>query len=165
MAYMRKRGLDIRIARIFNTYGPRMRKNDGRVVITFIAQALDGEPLSVFGDGSQTRSLCYVSDLIDGIYKLMLSDINEPVNLGNPEELSILEIARRIIQIAGSQSQIIYKALPENDPKMRRPDIARAQKSLEWSPLISLNDGLRKTIDWFNQVEQTGEPKKPIDSN
>lgn len=149
MAYHRQRGLDIKIARIFNTYGPRMRNNDGRVVCNFIVQALNNEPLTVFGDGSQTRSLCYVSDLIEGIYRLMLSDTNDPVNLGSPEELTILHLARRILKITGSRSRIVNKPLPENDPKVRRPDITRAQQVLRWSPQIPLNVGLKKTIDWF----------------
>jgi dTDP-glucose 4,6-dehydratase len=153
MAYHRRQGVDTRIARIFNTYGPRMRKDDGRVIVTLIAQSLNNEPLTVFGDGSQTRSFCYVSDLIEGIYKLMLSDINDPVNLGNPEELTILELARKILSMTDSKSKIIHKPLPENDPKVRRPDIARAQHFLGWSPQIALADGLKKTVDWFKNLE------------
>jgi dTDP-glucose 4,6-dehydratase len=149
MAYHRQQGIDTRIARIFNTYGPRMRKNDGRVVVTFIAKSLNNEPLTIFGDGSQTRSFCYVSDLIEGIHKLMLSDVNDPVNLGNSEELTILELARRIVSITGSKSEMLYRPLPENDPKVRRPDITRAQQLLGWSPQITLHEGLKKTIDWF----------------
>jgi len=152
MSYHRKQGLDTKIARIFNTYGPRMRKNDGRVVSTFISQALSNQPLTVFGDGSQTRSFCYVSDLVEGIHKLMLSDVHDPINLGNPEEMPVLELARRILKITGSRSQIINRPLPENDPKLRRPDIARAQKLLGWSPHIDLDAGLNKTIDWFNKL-------------
>jgi len=149
MAYHRK-GLDTRIARIFNTYGPRMRKDDGRVVSTFVVQALSNQPLTIFGDGSQTRSFCYVSDLVAGIYKLMLADIHEPVNLGNPEEMPILELARQVLKISRSKSQIVKRPLPENDPKLRRPDIGRAQKLLGWSPKVSLSEGLARTIDWFS---------------
>jgi dTDP-glucose 4,6-dehydratase len=149
MAYHRQHGIDTRIARIFNTYGPRMRKNDGRVIPTFITQALNNEPLSVFGDGSQTRSFCYVSDLIEGIYRLMLSDLNEPTNLGNPEEISILELGRKILEITRSRSEIVYKPLPEDDPKVRRPDIARAREILGWNPKVDLREGLTKTLRWF----------------
>jgi dTDP-glucose 4,6-dehydratase len=149
MAYHRQHGIDTRIARIFNTYGPRMRKNDGRVIPTFITQALNNEPLSVFGDGSQTRSFCYVSDLIEGIYRLMLSDLNEPTNLGNPEEISILELGRKILEITLSRSEIVYKPLPEDDPKVRRPDIARAREILGWNPKVDLREGLTKTLRWF----------------
>jgi dTDP-glucose 4,6-dehydratase len=153
MAYHRKQDLNTKIARIFNTYGPRMRKNDGRVIVTFITQALNNEPLTVFGDGFQTRSFCYVSDLIEGIYGLMLSNMSEPVNLGNPEELTILELARRILKITGSRSRIVNKPLPENDPKVRKPDTTRAQQLLRWSPQVSLNVGLKKTINWFKNLE------------
>ena len=149
MAYHRQHGINTRIARIFNTYGPRMRKNDGRVIPTFITQALNNEPLSVFGDGSQTRSFCYVSDLIEGIYRLMLSDLNEPTNLGNPEEISILELARKILEITQSSSEIVYKPLPEDDPKVRRPNIARARDILGWNPEVDLREGLTKTMQWF----------------
>lgn len=149
MAYHRQHGIDTRIARIFNTYGPRMRKNDGRVIPTFITQALNNEPLSVFGDGSQTRSFCYVSDLIEGIYRLMLSDLNEPTNLGNPEEIAILELGRKILEITRSRSKIVYEPLPEDDPKVRRPDIARAREILGWNPKVDLGEGLTKTLQWF----------------
>ncbi|MCD5401514.1 SDR family oxidoreductase [candidate division NPL-UPA2 bacterium] len=151
MAYHREHGIDTRIARIFNTYGPRMKRDDGRVIPTFISQALSNKPLTVFGDGSQTRSFCYVSDLIQAIYKLMLSHINEPVNLGNPEELTILEMSRMIIEITGSQSKVINEPLPVDDPKVRRPDISKAQSLLRWKPEVMLDAGLRKTIDWFKQ--------------
>ena len=149
LAYHRTHKIDTKIVRIFNTYGPRMRKDDGRAVPAFISQALDGEPLTVFGDGSQTRSFCYVSDLIDGIYKLMLSNTNEPVNIGNPRELSILESAKLILSLTKSRSQIIYKELPVDDPKVRRPDITKARKELNWEPKVSLEEGLKKTIEWF----------------
>ncbi|RKY56212.1 MAG: SDR family NAD-dependent epimerase/dehydratase [Candidatus Neomarinimicrobiota bacterium] len=149
MAYHRCHGVDTKIARIFNTYGPRMRKNDGRAVPNFITQALTGSPLTVFGNGSQTRSFCYISDLIEGVYKLLLSDINEPVNLGNPNEITILELAKKIIDLTGSKSDIIFKPLPENDPKIRCPDISVAKNNLDWQPKVNLEQGLIKTINWF----------------
>jgi len=151
MAYHRYHKIDTKIARIFNSYGPRMRKDDGRVVPTFINQALKGEPLTVFGDGSQTRSFCYVSDLVEGIYKLMVSEINEPVNLGSPDEMSILNFARFVLEITHSQSKITYKPLPENDPRVRRPDISRAKKYLKWQPKVELREGLKKTLAWFEK--------------
>ena len=149
LAYHRTHKIDVKIARIFNTHGPRMRKEDGRAIPNFINQALSGEPLTVFGDGSQTRSFCYIFDLIEGIYKLMLSDLNEPVNLGNPQESSILDLAKTIIPLTESQSQIVYKNLPEDDPKVRCPDITRAKKKLSWEPKVTLEEGLGKTIAWF----------------
>jgi dTDP-glucose 4,6-dehydratase len=149
VAYRREHGMETRIARIFNTYGPRMRLNDGRVVPAFISQALQNKPLTVFGDGSQTRSFCYCSDLIEGVYRLMLSPVAEPVNLGNPAEMTVLEFARQIIRITGSRSRIIFKPLPKDDPKQRRPDIARAETHLCWAPKVSLRAGLRKTIAYF----------------
>jgi dTDP-glucose 4,6-dehydratase len=149
MAYHRYHGMDTRIARIFNTFGERMRKKDGRVVPTFIGQALANEPLTVFGDGSQTRSFCYVSDMIEGIYKLMLSDVSEPVNLGNPQEMSIIDFAKKIIELTQSKGKIVYKPLPKDDPKVRRPDISKAKKLLTWEPKISLEKGLKRTIAWF----------------
>ncbi len=149
LAYHRTHKIDVQIGRIFNTHGPRMRKEDGRAIPNFINQALNGEPLTVFGDGSQTRSFCSVSDLIDGIYKLMLSGVNEPVNLGNPQELSILDLAKTIISLTGSRSQIIYNDLPVDDPKVRCPDITRARKELNWQPKDPLAEGLNKTINWF----------------
>jgi dTDP-glucose 4,6-dehydratase len=151
MAYHRVHGIPTRIARIFNTYGPRMRLNDGRVVPTFVGQALDNEPLSVFGDGSQTRSFCYVSDLIEGIYRLSLSDRVEPANIGNPTETSILEFARKIIAATGSSSGICYKELPVDDPKVRCPDISVAKAELGWEPKVLLDEGLEKTIAWFKE--------------
>jgi dTDP-glucose 4,6-dehydratase len=150
MAYHRYHGIDTRIVRIFNTYGPRMRANDGRVVPNFITQALKGEKLTVYGDGSQTRSFCYVSDLIDGIYRLMMSDFTEPVNLGNPEEMSVLEFAEKVLEITDSDSKIGFKGLPIDDPKVRRPDINRAKEILGWKPKVSLEEGLSKTIDYFS---------------
>ena len=149
MAYHREHGIDTRIVRIFNTYGPRMRLNDGRVVPAFISQALRNKPLSVFGDGSQTRSFCYCSDLIEGIYRLMLSHHAEPVNLGNPHELSVLEFAREIIRVTGSRSRIAFQPLPQDDPKQRRPDITRANNWLRWSPQVPLVDGLKQTVAFF----------------
>lgn len=149
MAYHRCHGVETRIVRIFNTYGPRMRLDDGRVVPNFIGQALRGEPLTVYGDGSQTRSFCYVSDLIDGIYKLLLSDEAEPVNLGNPYEMSILEFAHTINALTENQAGIVYEPLPVDDPKVRRPDVGKAQKVLGWESEVSLEEGLTKTIEWF----------------
>lgn len=150
MAYHRHHGIDTRIVRIFNTYGPRMRLNDGRVVPNFIYQALNKKPLTVYGDGRQTRSFCYVSDLVEGIYKLLMSKINEPVNLGNPAELSINEFAEVIIKLTNCKSKIIFKPLPQDDPKQRCPDITKAKKLLKWSPKINLEDGLKKTIKYLN---------------
>jgi dTDP-glucose 4,6-dehydratase len=149
MAYHREHKIDTRIVRIFNTYGPRMRLRDGRVVPAFVSQALSGKPLTVFGRGQQTRSFCYCSDLIEGIYRLMMSRTNEPVNIGNPAELTILEFAKEIIRATGSKSRIIYKPLPQDDPKQRRPDITRARTLLKWEPVVGLDEGLRKTIDYF----------------
>jgi dTDP-glucose 4,6-dehydratase len=137
--------------RIFNTYGPRMRLRDGRVVPAFIGQALNGQPLTVFGDGSQTRSFCYVSDLIDGIFKLALSDFHEPVNLGNPREMTIKQFADEIIRITGTRSTIEYKPLPVDDPKVRQPDISRAKKILNWEPRVDFEEGIRETIDYFRE--------------
>lgn len=152
MAYHRYHGVDTRIVRIFNTYGPRMRLNDGRVVPNFIGQALRGEDLTVYGDGSQTRSFCYVSDEIEGIYRLMMSDYTLPVNIGNTKEHTILEFAKIILKITGSSSKITFKPLPVDDPKQRRPDIAKAQKLIEWEPRVSLEQGLKETIKYFKDV-------------
>ena len=149
LAYHRSHGIDTKIVRIFNTYGPHMRDHDGRAIPNFIDQALKGEPVTVYGDGSQTRSFCCVSDLIDGIYKLMNSDLNEPVNIGNQNEMTLLELAKKIIELTGSKSRIEYKPLPINDPKVRRPDIAKAKKELGWQPVVVLDHGLKNTIDWF----------------
>lgn len=151
MAYHRYHAVDVKIVRIFNTFGPRMRKEDGRVVPSFIDQAINGRPLTVFGDGSQTRSFCYVSDLTKGIYKLLLSNSHEPVNLGNPKEMSVLHFAKFIIKITGTKSQIIFKDLPCDDPKVRQPNISLAKKLLNWKPEVALEEGLRKTIQWFSK--------------
>jgi UDP-glucuronate decarboxylase len=142
-------GLEIRVARIFNTYGERMAINDGRVVSNFIVQALKGEEITVYGNGSQTRSFCYISDMIEGIYRLMNSDFTGPVNLGNPDEFTILEIARKVIELTKSNSCITFKPLPQDDPKQRRPDINLAKEKLKWQPKVKLEDGLRKTIEYF----------------
>src|ERR1700751_1850047 len=149
MAYHRYHGVDAKIVRIFNTYGPRMRVNDGRAVPAFISQALRNEDVTVFGEGTQTRSFTYPSDLVEGIIKLMLSGINEPVNIGNPREMTIEEIAKTIIRMTGSRSKIVYKPLPTDDPKVRQPDIARARALLDWEPKVPLEQGLVKTIDYF----------------
>ncbi len=151
MAYHRAHGLDTKIARIFNTYGPRMRLDDGRAVPNLVGQALRGEDLTVYGDGSQTRSFCYISDMVEGIYALMMSKENLPVNLGNPEEISILEFARRILALTGSKSKIAFKPLPQDDPKQRCPDISRAKKLLGWQPKVLLEEGLKRTIAFYQQ--------------
>ncbi|MGE5795983.1 MAG: GDP-mannose 4,6-dehydratase, partial [Ignavibacteria bacterium] len=151
MAYQRYHGIETRIVRIFNTYGPRMRLNDGRALPAFVGQALSGEDLTVFGDGSQTRSFCYVSDLVDGIFKLLMSNESDPVNIGNPDEITIKEFAEEVIKITGSKSKIIYKDLPADDPKVRQPDIAKAKKILGWEPKVSRTEGLRMTIDYFRE--------------
>ena len=149
MAYHRQHGIDTKIVRIFNTYGPRMRLEDGRVVPAFISQALKNKPITVFGKGEQTRSFCYCSDLIEGIYRLMMSGANEPVNIGNPAEMTMLEFAREIIRATGSRSKITFHPLPQDDPRQRRPDIGRAKTMLGWSPRVALAEGLVKTIDYF----------------
>ncbi len=152
MAYHRSHKVNTRIVRIFNTYGSRMRAGDGRVVPAFISQALKGEPLPAFGDGTQTRSFCFVKNTVDGIYKLMLSEYNYPVNIGNPQEMTINEFAQKIIDITGSNSNIEYKPLPENDPKVRQPDISLAKEILGWEPTTSLEEGLKITIDYFKKI-------------
>lgn len=149
MAYHRYHHVDTKIVRIFNTYGPRMRINDGRVVPTFIAQALKGEPLTVFGDGSQTRSFCYVSDLVAGIYKLLLSDQHDPVNIGNPNEMTIMDFATIICRLTGKPNNIEFKPLPVDDPKVRQPNIGRARRLLSWEPKVGLEEGLSRTIEYF----------------
>jgi dTDP-glucose 4,6-dehydratase len=151
VAYHRYHGLDTKIVRIFNTYGPRMRIRDGRAVPAFISQALRNEDVTVFGDGRQTRSFCYISDLVEGIVRLMLADTNDPVNVGNPAEMTIEEIAKVIIELTGSKSRIVYKPLPEDDPKVRRPDITRARTLLGWEPQVDLRTGLSSTIEYFKR--------------
>ena len=155
MAYHRKHGVRTNIARIFNTYGPRMKLDDGRVVPAFMDQALRGEPMTVFGSGSQTRSFCYVSDLVDGLYRLMQSDERYPVNLGNPTEMTILEFAEHIRGLTGSRSKVVYQPLPEDDPKQRRPDISKARSVLGWEPKVALEDGLRDTVKYFQGLRAT----------
>jgi dTDP-glucose 4,6-dehydratase len=155
MAYHRYHKVDTRIVRIFNTYGPRMRLRDGRVVPAFIGQALVEKPLTVFGDGSQTRSFCYVSDLIDGIFKLAMSDFHEPVNIGNPREMTIKQFAEEILRITGAKSKIEYKSLPEDDPKVRQPDISRAKKILGWEPKVHFEEGIKKTIEYFRTASKS----------
>jgi dTDP-glucose 4,6-dehydratase len=152
MAYHRAHKVDTKIVRIFNTYGPRMRVNDGRAIPNFITQALGNKSITVYGRGSQTRSFCYVDDLVAGIIKLMKSNSNEPVNLGNPNEMTILQLAKKIIKISNSKSKIIFSSLPADDPKQRRPDITRAKKILKWSPQVCLEDGLKRTIPWFKEA-------------
>jgi len=151
MAYNRYHGVNTRIVRIFNTYGPRMRASDGRVVPTFINQILDGEDVTVFGDGLQTRSFCYVTDLIEGIYRLLLSDEVNPVNIGNPEERTVLDFARLILKLMDSNRKIIFKELPQDDPKVRRPEISRARELLGWEPVVDIEEGLRNTIEYFRK--------------
>jgi dTDP-glucose 4,6-dehydratase len=152
MAYHRVHGLDARIVRIFNTYGPRMRLTDGRAIPTFVRQALRNEPLTVFGDGSQTRSFTYVSDLVEGIWALMQAEVNEPVNIGNPREMTLLELARQIIRMSGSRSEVVFRPLPTDDPKVRQPDITKARRLLGWEPKVEVEDGLRRTIDWCRKL-------------
>jgi dTDP-glucose 4,6-dehydratase len=152
MAYHRAHGLRTNIARIFNTYGPRMKLDDGRVVPAFLDQALRGQPMTVFGNGSQTRSFCYVSDLVDGLYRLMQTDERYPVNLGNPREMTILEFAEEIRRLTGSRSELSYRELPEDDPRQRQPDIAKARAILGWEPQVSLEEGLAKTVAYFRAL-------------
>ena len=149
MAYHREHEIETRIVRIFNTYGPRMRLNDGRVVPAFVSQALQNKPLTVFGDGSQTRSFCYCSDLIGGIYRLMMCETSLPVNIGNPHEMSVLEFAREIIRVTGSRSKVVFRPLPQDDPKQRRPDITRAKELFAWQPQVPLRKGLKETVAYF----------------
>ncbi len=151
VAYHRYHGVDTKIVRIFNTYGPRMRVNDGRAVPTFIPQALRGEDITIFGDGSQTRSFTYISDLVDGVIRLMTSNLNEPVNIGNPHEMTIAEIATTIIRMTGARSQLVYRPLPTDDPKVRQPDITKAQTLLGWEPKVHLEEGLERTIEYFRK--------------
>jgi len=156
MAYMRQQGVDTVIARIFNTFGPRMRPNDGRAIPTFLSQALAGASVTVFGDGSQTRSFCFVDDLIRGLVALAESEVHDPVNLGNPEEMSLLEMANLVIELSGSRSEVVFEALPVDDPKIRQPDITRARSLLGWEPEVSMADGLRTTIE--HAVSQLSQP-------
>ncbi|KRP10376.1 MAG: NAD-dependent dehydratase [Sphingobacteriales bacterium BACL12 MAG-120813-bin55] len=155
MAYHTFHGLETRIVRIFNTYGPRMRLNDGRALPAFIGQALRGEDLTVFGDGSQTRSFCYVDDLVEGIFRLLLSDYSHPVNLGNPDEITIREFAEEIISLTGTKQKIIYKPLPVDDPRQRQPDISLAKQLLDWEPAVSRSEGLRITYEWFRKLPES----------
>ena len=156
--YFRQHKLNIKVARIFNTYGPRMHLNDGRVVSNFIVQALRGTPLTIFGDGTQTRSFCYVDDLIEGLIRLMNTsdDVTGPINLGKPGEFTILKLAEKVIELSNSKSEIVFKKLPADDPKQRRPDITQARKILEWEPEIELEEGLKRTIDYFDELLTTG---------
>lgn len=149
MAYHREHGVETRIVRIFNTYGPRMRMNDGRVVPAFVGQAMANKPITIFGKGTQTRSFCFCSDLIEGIYRLMMSDTNLPVNIGNPREMTMLQFAEAVIKATGSKSKLVYKPLPQDDPKQRQPDITRARTLLGWEPKVGLDEGLAKTIEYF----------------
>jgi dTDP-glucose 4,6-dehydratase len=153
MAYHRSHGIDTRIVRIFNTYGERMRRDDGRAIPNFITQALAGDDLTVYGDGSQTRSIGYVSDLVQGIYRLLMSDVHTPVNIGNPIEMTMLELAKKIIDLCDSQSRIDFRPLPEDDPKRRLPDITKARTLLDWEPKIHPQEGLRRTVEWFKQEQ------------
>lgn len=157
MAYHRKFGLRTNIARIFNTYGPRMKLNDGRIVPAFVDQALRGAPMTIFGDGSQTRSFCYVSDLVDGLYRLMQSDERYPVNLGNPREMTVREFAEAIQKLTGSKQELSFHPLPEDDPKQRQPDISKAKRILGWSPQVPLEEGLKQTLEYFS-----AEAKQPV---
>lgn len=156
MAYRRHEKVDVRIARIFNTYGPRMRLDDGRVVPAFVAQALRGEPLTVFGDGSQTRSFCYVEDEVEVLWRLLHSSYQEPVNVGNPHEMTILEFARAVERLVGATVPIVHRPLPEDDPRVRRPDITRAKELLGWEPKVSFEEGMRRTVAWFRERIRAG---------
>jgi dTDP-glucose 4,6-dehydratase len=160
MAYNRHHGVETRIVRIFNTYGPRMRVDDGRALPTFMSQALRGDPLTVYGDGSQTRAFCYVDDLVEGIYRLLLSDETMPVNIGNPDEITIKEFAEEIIEITGSDSTITYEELPSDDPQVRQPDISKARDVLGWSPEVDRREGLRRTLDYFRKKIDTPAPSE-----
>ena len=151
-AYKRGKLVDTKIVRIFNTYGPRMRLNDGRVVPNFVKQAMTGQPLTIYGDGKQTRSFCYISDMVEGIYKMMYSKESGPINLGNPQELKIINFANITIKLVGSKSKITFKPLPEDDPKQRLPDISKAKKELSWEPKVDLEEGLKRTIDYFKEL-------------
>ena len=153
MAYSRYHNVETRIVRIFNTYGPRMRLDDGRALPTFMKQALNGEPITVFGDGSQTRSFCYVDDLVEGIFRLLMSDEPGPVNVGNPDEITILDFAREVVELTNSSSEIIFQDLPADDPKVRQPDISKAKRILDWSPVVDRREGLKRTLEYFRKEE------------
>lgn len=155
MAYHRAHNVDTKIARIFNTYGPRMRLNDGRALPAFMSQALRGEDLTVFGDGTQTRSFCYISDMVEGLYRLLISNEHEPVNLGNPSEITVLQLAREIMELTSSRAKIVFKPLPQDDPKVRRPDISKAKRVLGWEPKVGRREGLVKTLEYFTQRIQS----------
>jgi dTDP-glucose 4,6-dehydratase len=161
MAYHTFHGVETRIIRIFNTYGPRMRLNDGRALPAFIGQALRGEDLTVFGDGSQTRSFCYVDDLVEGIYRLLMSDYAQPVNIGNPVEISLKDFAEEVIKLTGTDTQIVYKPLPVDDPKQRRPDITKAKEILGWEPKVSRSEGLKITYEYFKSLPKEELFKQP----
>ena len=156
LAYHRYYGLDVKIARIFNTYGPNMRQDDGRAIPNFITQAIDQKPVTVYGDGSQTRSICYVDDMVEGICKLLFSHYNEPVNIGNPDEIKVLDLAKLILELTGSKSKIDFRELPQDDPRVRQPDISRAKKELNWSPTIKMREGLKRTITYFQSLKSVG---------
>ena len=157
MAYYRYHGVNTHIVRIFNTYGPKMRLDDGRVVPNFMGQALRGENLTVYGEGAQTRSFCYVDDLVEGIARLLMADYHEPVNIGNPNEVSILDFAKEILELSGSKSKLVYKPLPQDDPRVRKPDITRARKLLGWEPKVERREGLRRTLEFFRKKVQGGK--------
>jgi dTDP-glucose 4,6-dehydratase len=158
MAYHRQQGVDTHIARIFNTYGPRMRQHDGRAIPTFLRQARSGRPITVFGDGSQTRSFCYVDDLIEGLFRLAMSDEHMPVNIGNPKEMTLLELATRVLELTGASSEIVFEGLPVDDPKVRQPDISRARAILGWEPVTPLEEGLRRTVACLDDAGVVAEP-------
>jgi len=155
MAYHRSHGVDTRIVRIFNTYGPRMRPHDGRVVSNFIVQALGGQPLTVYGDGSQTRSFCYVDDEVEGIYRLFMRGDSEPTNIGNPDEYTVKQLAEIVLELTGSSSEIVYEPLPKDDPKVRRPDISRARRMLDWEPRVPVREGVARTVEYFGKLAIT----------
>ena len=163
MAYHRYHGVDTRIVRIFNTFGPRMRLRDGRAIPAFMTQALTNAPLTVFGDGSQTRSFQYISDLVEGVWRLMQTSTNDPVNIGNPHEMTLLELAKRIIRLTGSRSEIVFRPLPEDDPKVRQPDISRARAVLGWEPRVDTDEGLKRTFEWFRDKLYAGGGRKEVD--
>jgi dTDP-glucose 4,6-dehydratase len=164
MAYHRKHGIETRIVRIFNTYGPRMRPRDGRVVSNFIVQALCSEPITVYGDGSQTRSFCYVDDEIDGIFRLFMNGDANPTNIGNPDEYTVKELAEIVVELTGSSSPIVYRPLPEDDPKVRRPDITRARTMLGWTPKVPVHAGVEKTIAYFRSLVGTDRMESHMES-